>query len=138
MSIGLVPFTQSHLLEIDLGEHDRDFLATHGFGVGGVAQWDGRAETIVEDGRPLGVIGIGIEKQVAYPWLLLSDRLRDRYWLTLHRCAKYCIAGLMNRSDVTRIEAVAYNDFTQGCQWLERLGFTLVEQDFGLRRYVYG
>ena len=118
--IRIVPFEPAHLLALEMGAHERRWLA--GFDIAAcAAHWPpGPAWSAVAGATVLGCAGLTESGDTATAWAALSDDLRARP-MALYRATSRRLDDLAPR--YWRIRACLAADFTPGVRWLRGLGF---------------
>ncbi len=131
----LVPFARDHLRLFRPGPFDREVLDAVNVSAL-LRQWPGKAIAALDESRVLGIAGIGIAGQKAHVWALLSDEMRRRFPVFLHRLACRLLRDLPVLDDVATVEATVHPDFATSRRWLERLGFRLAAIEADKVRYL--
>jgi hypothetical protein len=120
-----VPFEPAHLLAVEMGAHERRWLA--GFDIAECAlHWPpGPAWSALAGGAVLGCAGLIESADAATAWAVLSDALRARP-MALFRATSRRLDALAPR--YRRIRACLAADFAPGVRWLRGLGFRPVRR----------
>lgn len=90
--------------------------------------WEGKAVSIREDGRTLGVVGVAVPGATALVWAVLSDELRRRP-IALCRMAKASLSGIKDLPGVDKVAIEVDLEFTTARRWAEWLGFAGASQN---------
>ena len=130
--IELVPYETSHLQTFEPGVDERLLLESRGNSLD--SGFDHVAISVIEDGRTLGIFGMGYMDWLPRIAALLSDELRERPFL-LHRGVKRNFEKLVERYDFDEIEADAAADNTVNNRWLVKLGFEFNREHDGNNIY---
>jgi hypothetical protein len=118
--IRIVPFEPAHLLVVEMGAHEREWIG--GFDIAAcAARWPpGPAWSAVAGDAVLGCAGLTVAGDTATAWAMLSDALRARP-MALHRAVSRRLDRLAPR--YRRIRACLAGEFALGERWLRGLGF---------------
>jgi hypothetical protein len=131
----LVPFARDHLRLFRPGPYDREVLNAVNISAL-MRHWPGRAIVALEERRVLGIAGAWIAGEKAHVWALLSDEMRRRFPLFLHRLARRLLRDLFVLDGVSAVEATVHPDFAASRRWLERIGFRLAAIEPDKVRYL--
>lgn len=132
--IELVPYESHHLKTFDPGIDEILLLESRGGELEG--EFENKALSVIEDGKTLGIFGMGYMNGIPRIAALLSDELRQRPYL-LHRGVKRHFKILTQVYGFEAVEADAKLDNEISNRWLLRLGFEFdrIEGDYNVYRW---
>jgi hypothetical protein len=126
MTVEIRPFAPEDLVGFEPGEFDRRMLDA-GLRDRLIRDRSGLAASIFVDGKMMGIAGLSRDGATAYPWLVLSDEMRRKHAVTLHRLIKQVIANGYPR--VKRAVVAVDPEFTVSRRWVRRLGFKPLDDE---------
>lgn len=125
----IIPYQRKHLVGFQPGQMDKGPTAQLYCEQG----WEGKAASIREDGRTLGIVGIAVLRGTAHVWAVLSDELRRRPVALCH-IGRASLGNIRNLPSVSRVEISIDPGFDKARRWAEWLGFKAIDS----RRMEYG
>ena len=123
----LIPFEPFHVEHFRPGSIDK--LAMNGHDLRKLSDnWNGNAVSAIQDGKVIGIAGIGMDGDTAVAWLFLSDEIR-KMPVFLYRTVKNGLIQLTEKLGLRTLDAFVVNGFMSGIKFAEALGFQVIEWD---------
>lgn len=120
----LVPYERRHIGDFRPGVRDMASTAQLYCEQG----WEGKAVSVREEERTLGIVGIAVLRGTAHVWAVLSDELRARP-IMLCRMAQASLPNIAALPGVERVEISIDPDFPAARRWAEWLGFAAIDSE---------
>lgn len=117
--MNVIPFLPEHFTAMRLQDRQARTLSALTLEYVHVLKASGPALSGEVDGKIIACCGIASQfSGVGTMWAVISEDA-GRHFIRLHKCG----VRLLSIPKLRRIEATSETSFTQGCRWLELLGF---------------